>query len=128
MENRDGVMKLKWCDSSDSKQKLSGFQSNGNRFELFVNGDNSKLISQGHDPKSHEKLELVKKNTARGDHTNFWQVINRSSGQSSPPQKQNNSQRPRIDFKGSSFCTHDNPCSLCQGDCDVSYSCLMMSL
>lgn len=126
MENGDGVMKLKSCDESDSKQKLSGFKSGGSKFELFVGGDSSKLISQGHDPKSHEKLQLVKKDTARGDHTNFWQVLNpsgssSSGGQSSSAVSKNS--KPPIDFRGSNYCTRGNPCSLCQGDCDVSNHC-----
>jgi hypothetical protein len=126
MENGDGVMKLKSCDESDSKQKLSGFQSGGSKFELFVGGDSSKLISQGHDPKSHEKLQLVKKDTARGDHTNFWQVINPSSSSSSGGQSSSavsKNSKPPIDFRGSNYCTHGNPCSLCQGDCDDDESC-----
>lgn len=28
--------------------------------------------------------------------------------------------RPRINFKGKDYCTSRNPCSLCEGDCDVS--------
>lgn len=129
VENRGGVMKLKSCDDNDSKQRLSGFKSSS-KFELYVNGDDSKLISQGHDPKRHEKLELVKKSTARGDHTNFWEVYNPSTsgssgssgGPSPTPQTNNGGTRPRRQFKGPDHCTPRNPCSLCEGDCDVSAS------
>lgn len=76
-------MKLKSCDNGDSKQLLTGFRNNGGKFELYVNNDSSLLISQDHDPKSHEKLKLVRKGTARGDHTNDWQVY-RPSGSPSP--------------------------------------------
>jgi len=74
VENRSGDMKLKPCDDNDSKQRLSGFKDNGDRFELYVNGDSSRLISNDHDPKKGEKLELVRKSTAQKDHTNYWQV------------------------------------------------------
>lgn len=128
MENRSGDMKLEACDYNDDKQRLSGFKDSG-RFELSVdNVGSSRLISQGHDPKSHERLELVKASTARGDHTNFWEVYKASSG-SSPgpsPNTPNNSptgptgDRPHIQFKGSNHCTRNNRCGLCEGDCDVS--------
>lgn len=83
IENSDGDMKLKSCDNNDSTQLLTGFRDDGGRFELYVNDDSSRLISQDHDPKSHEKLQLIRARTARGDHTNYWQVY-RPSGTSAP--------------------------------------------
>jgi hypothetical protein len=77
-------MKLKPCDSNNSNQRLSGLKISGQRSELSVKGVAAKLVSQDHDPKHGEKLKLVDSRTARDDHTNYWQVINRSVT-SSPP-------------------------------------------
>lgn len=116
-------IRLRTCSGSDS-QLFGGFKNNGDRFELIPKGK-SDLLSQAHDPKSGEVIELVKKSTARGDHTNYWELINVStSGSSSSGGGNNNDNngdgKPRYDYKGRDACTVQNPCGLCEGDCDVS--------
>lgn len=121
---RDGdEFRLKKCDG-DSKQRFKGFKSSG-CFELRPDGKDG-LVSQAHDPKSHEILELIKKSTARGDHTNYWRVYNAESygssnkDDTSSSSSSSSSSDKSIDLISSDACTKSSPCGECQGDCDVS--------
>jgi len=113
---------LKSCDNNDNKQLFKGFKSNGDRFELTPHGQGDKILSQEHDPKSGEEIRNVKKSSARGDHTNYWQVYNRSG--SGPSEgggdDDDDGDTPSINLKGSDYCSPSNECGLCEGDCDVS--------
>ena len=71
------------CDSNDRDQEFSGFEDNGDEFELFPSGQRDRCLSQEHDPKSYEEVYAEVCRTARGDHTSEW-VVYHPSGSSGP--------------------------------------------
>jgi len=81
------------------------------------------VLSQEHDPKSKEEIISINKNSARGDHTNYWVLYNPSTSGSSGSSYQTSNNRPRIDFRGTDHCTWENKCGLCMGDCDYDWQC-----
>lgn len=121
LERDGGKMRLKSCDSSEDRQLLKGLKKNGDKFEFVPKGKDGYVLSQAHDPKSEEEIELIKKSTARGDHTNYWVVYNPStSGSSGGGGGGGGGNGPAYKFKGSDWCSPNNKCGLCEGDCDVS--------
>jgi len=74
-QTRVNAHQLRPC-SNEPKQIIMGIQFDG-IFEMHPGGQPEKCLEQHHDPKNKEIVRANECETARGDHTNFWIMINK---------------------------------------------------
>jgi hypothetical protein len=71
MRVEGGKIRMRDCDSGDSKQRFTGSFSSS-KFEIHPQDDSDKCVTQQHHPKPGEELIIDKCSTARGDETSYW--------------------------------------------------------
>lgn len=95
---------------------------------MHPNGRPNDCLEQHHDPKREEIVRANDCYEARKDHTNFWIMINKRTGQlngGGGVDDDEGDQPPgsdTINYLASDYC-NTRRCRLCQGDCDNDGQC-----
>lgn len=101
---------LQKCDPDSTSQVLVGWNPTL-PFELHPIQNSAKCINQHHHPREEEDIANTACATAAKHHTNLWRVYrNENAGN-----EISRLRRPE--------CSEQNPCNMCQGDCDNDFQC-----
>ena len=101
---------LQPCDANSVYQVLVGWHPTS-EFELHPEQNLAKCINQHHHPREFEEIANTFCETAAKHHTNLWKVY------------QNDNAGNEIARLRRPQCSEENPCSMCQGDCDGDNQC-----
>lgn len=109
---------LDWCeeDGYDDKEIFLGFTFDS-EFKLVPKTLRDNCLTQNHYPRNGERIYATDCDEACHDATCLWETIYIAN------KSDENGNLPPIQDNGDGYCTEDEPCEQCSGDCDTDYEC-----
>ena len=111
-----GTIILDWCQEDyDDNEIFLGFNFD-KEFELIPKTLPNDCLTQEHYPRSGEQISADDCEEACDDGTCLWEAIYVTNDDA-------NDEDP-IEDNGDGYCTEDEPCEQCVGDCDKDNECI----
>jgi hypothetical protein len=113
---------LDWCEDEYTDSEIFlGFDLD-KEFKLIPKTLPDDCLTQEHYPTSGETISAQDCDNACDDATCLWEAIYVSNDDEENGAFKNSA--PSIEDNGDGYCTEDEPCARCVGDCDMSSECI----